>query len=662
ALSSFDSSTCGHSKGCFLPSDPECYQGCNGMKYSWLQLDNNLMQIELTVDTANPTDGFYVAIGFSDDDLMRNMSTIECSSLVNGTLSMKFSYNYDSTTNVRIPGEETIRDQYFTEETAVFQDGQVFCSAVVNVQGSPVSDKVFIPFDLFQIFTYKPSQEYFLLLSTGSTTSNELTSPSDAVGSIYSTKLAQYEEYFDASSCGIDKECVLPTECYRGCNGMGFSYKMMSDSLMRIELFSVATDNNQYIAVGFSDDDHMGKDYVIECSALTNQKYSLKFSYNDASPANVRIPDEEKIRSSYFLNNMVMSSDAQLYCTAVVNVSGWSGSDKVFRLNPTQSYYLLLASGNTDAKGLTIHKHNYVSSPRLLTDNGNQTGLDNVIECSALTSAQLSMKFSYNPTTKNVRIPGEENIRSSYFRNENARFSDGVMYCTAVVTVSGWTGNSEVFTYDPKMNYYLFLATGQAVSSGLTQHTKTAISTPRKLSDYSVDASGTSGMSATVKQRLTKAHAILMLISWFFFIPTAAMFARFLRASWPTVKPGGLLIWFHVHRTSNLIGIAFNVASFICILTANNWDWTGPGSQSSKWGKTHSMIGIFALCLAWLQPFVSAMRGDARVPTGLPVVKKAGKSVKKGQRGFRFPSEFCPQQHSWIDLIGEWIDMEIILR
>ncbi|PIO62420.1 hypothetical protein TELCIR_16018, partial [Teladorsagia circumcincta] len=94
-----------------------------------------------------------------------------------------------------------------------------------------------------------------------------------------------------------------------------------------------------------------GKDYVIECSALTNQKYSLKFSYNDASPANVRIPDEEKIRSSYFLNNMVMSSDAQLYCTAVVNVSGWSGSDKVFRLNPTQSYYLLLASGNTDAKG-----------------------------------------------------------------------------------------------------------------------------------------------------------------------------------------------------------------------------------------------------------------------------------------------------------------------
>ncbi|VDO32390.1 unnamed protein product [Heligmosomoides polygyrus] len=35
-------------------------------------------------------------------------------------------------------------------------------------------------------------------------------------------------------------------------------------------------------------------------------------------------------------------------------------------------------------------------------------GVDNVIECSALTGEPLSMKFSYNPTTKNIRIDGEE--------------------------------------------------------------------------------------------------------------------------------------------------------------------------------------------------------------------------------------------------------------
>ncbi|VDO60502.1 unnamed protein product [Haemonchus placei] len=568
---------------------------------------------------------------------------------------------------------KAIRDQYFTDKVAVFQDGQVYCSAVVNVQGSSVSDK---------IFKYNPNQSYYLLLNSGMTSKNgtfsnflfdgdsvnasnnhndvfeELLPPSESNESPLPNKLTQYEEYFDSSTCGIDKECFLPTECYRGCNGMGFSYKMINDTMMRIELFSIAPDNNQYVAVGFSDDDKMGDDYVIECSALVNQHYSLKFSYNDATPTNVRIPGEETIRSQYILQSMVASSDAQLYCSAIVKITGWSGSDQidvdhlplakamldstktssleprvrvidksqfktpfqVIHLKPLQNYYLLLASGYTGANGLTEHKHTCVSSPRPIIDPSNQNvlttkqirfelsmptkqtssvylalgfsnddkmGQDNVIECSALTSAQLSMKFSYNPTTRNIRIPGEETIRSTYFQNETATFTDGMMYCSAVVTVSGWTNNSEVC---------------------LTQHTGKAISTPRQLSDYSTDASGTSGLSPIVKQRLIKAHAILMIISWFFFVPTAVMFARFLRASWPTVKPCGLLIWFHVHRTSNLIGIACNVASFICILTANNWEWTGPGSQSSKWGKTHSMVGIFALCLAWIQPFISAMR------------------------------------------------------
>ncbi|RCN34884.1 hypothetical protein ANCCAN_19270 [Ancylostoma caninum] len=139
----------------------------------------------------------------------------------------------------------------------------------------------------------------------------------------------------------------------------------------------------------------------------------------------------------------------------------------------------------------------------------------------------------------------------------------------------------------------------------LTQHSTTAVSSSRLLTDYG--AKGSTGLSSTVRKRLIKAHAILMILAWFFFVPTAVMFARFLRASWPTMKPGGLLIWFHVHRTFNTTAILLSIASFICILTANSWEWTGPGSQSSEWGKKHTMVGIFALCLCWIQPFVSAM-------------------------------------------------------
>ncbi|ETN72226.1 DOMON domain protein, partial [Necator americanus] len=129
---------------------------------------------------------------------------------------------------------------------------------------------------------------------------------------------------FSASTCGVMKSCVLPDQCYGGCNGMGFSYKLLSNSLMKIELFSVLDGKNQYVAVGFSNDDKMGNESVIECSAMGNERYSLKFSYNNATPSNVRISEEEKIRASYFTQTNTISADGELYCTAIVNISGWS--------------------------------------------------------------------------------------------------------------------------------------------------------------------------------------------------------------------------------------------------------------------------------------------------------------------------------------------------
>ncbi|KHJ85367.1 DOMON domain protein [Oesophagostomum dentatum] len=364
----------------------------------------------------------------------------------------------------------------------------------------------------------------------------------------------------------------------------------------------------------------------------------MKFSYNDNSPANVRIPGEEAIRFSYFTRNLNLSADGELYCSADVNISGWSQSKEVFKYDPTQSYYILLASGFTDTQGLLPHKHTFVSTPRLLdADNSvdgfnnstcgttkgcfiskksnamavsykitapgfmqiqltmktaatssvylavgfsldNSMGNDNVIECSALTGESLSMKFSYNAGKNNVRIKGEETIRAQYFQNETATITDGTLYCSATVDVRGWaSSNGQVFTYNENQTYYLLLAAGSALSTSLAQHKITEVSSPRRLSDYGVN-SGDGGMSSTTKMRLIKAHAILMLLAWFFFIPTAAMFARFLRASWPTLKPGGMLIWFHVHRTCNTLAIILTIASFICIFTANNWNWTGPGT------------------------------------------------------------------------------------
>ncbi|VDP47225.1 unnamed protein product [Heligmosomoides polygyrus] len=222
--------------------------------------------------------GVYVAVAFSEDDTLAYTQSIECSSIGMEPLSMKFSYYDRNGKNVRIKGEEGIHDQYFLNEVAVFQDGNVYCSAEVNVQGSTISKE--------------------------------------------------------------------------------------------------------------------GKDYVIECSALVNEGYTWKFSYNNATPANVRIAGEENIRDSYFGMVTIRAADSQLYCSAVVNV---------FRLNPNQPYNILLANGNTDSNGLTVHEHSVVSSSRLISYNND---VKVVVSC--------VFKFLRNLCTHKERFPTQNIIRQRY--------------------------------------------------------------------------------------------------------------------------------------------------------------------------------------------------------------------------------------------------------
>ncbi|VDN19428.1 unnamed protein product [Cylicostephanus goldi] len=300
---SFDTDSCGILKGCFLA--PNSDKTPSGVAVSYHVGNDSFIYFELVAPTTSKY-GTFVAVTFSFD------------------------------------GSMSIRDSYFLYESAVFQDGQIYCKALVNVQGSPVSNEIFA-------YTTNP---YVLVLTTGNTDENGLLPPTSTYTAALAAPLYLNEANFDNSACNVEKSCVLPDECYRGCNGMGLSYKILPNSMMKVELFSVLTASNQYVAVGFSEDNKMGNDHVIECSALSNQKFSMKFSYNNDVPENVRISGEESIESAYFTDSKIVTVDGELYCSAIVNVSGWAMSDKVFTYNPTKAYYLLLASGFTDEDGL----------------------------------------------------------------------------------------------------------------------------------------------------------------------------------------------------------------------------------------------------------------------------------------------------------------------
>ncbi|RCN34880.1 DOMON domain protein [Ancylostoma caninum] len=148
----FNNATCGTKKGCFISSEP------NGMAVSYEVLSPASIRFELTMKTS-ATSSLYLAVGFSKDDKMGLDNVIECSALTGQALSMKFSYN-PALRNARIPGEETIRSQYFKNETAVISDGMMYCAATVDVSGWGPSNG--------QVFTYKENQRYFLLLAAGS--------------------------------------------------------------------------------------------------------------------------------------------------------------------------------------------------------------------------------------------------------------------------------------------------------------------------------------------------------------------------------------------------------------------------------------------------------------------------------------------------------------
>ncbi|WKX96365.1 hypothetical protein Q1695_012651 [Nippostrongylus brasiliensis] len=111
---------------------------------------------------------------------------------------------------------------------------------------------------------------------------------------------------------------------------------------------------------------------------------------------------------------------------------------------------------------------------------------------------------------------------------------------------------------------------------------------------------------------------ILMVFSWTAFLTTGMMSAR--------VKEGPcsceickLQMWFHCHRTLNIIGILGTIAGLLCILKSKQWRWTGPLPGRSveliwQWGSIHSFLGLIACVLAWIQPFDAMLRCHPGTP------------------------------------------------
>uniref|UniRef100_A0A914WAL1 Ferric-chelate reductase 1 n=1 Tax=Plectus sambesii TaxID=2011161 RepID=A0A914WAL1_9BILA len=233
-----------------------------------------------------------------------------------------------------------------------------------------------------------------------------------------------------------------------------------------------------------------------------------------------------------------------------------------------------------------------------------------------------SVHLSYNQGKSNTRIT-DYAAQGNDLILMNANSNNGRVYCAFRQRITPTQNHNRVLSLDRTV--YLLLAVGTASNQGLNMHDLTQGSarfpsiTSKSVNlaqTSSYTASGTAptstGLTQEQKAKLFKAHGIMMILAWFIFVATAIMFARYFRGHWPDTKPMGLLLWFHFHRTLNVIAVILMIAAFVCVFVAESWKWEGPtvggGDSNYEWASIHSMTGILAVCLAWVQPIAAIFR------------------------------------------------------
>lgn len=171
--------------------------------------------------------------------------------------------------------------------------------------------------------------------------------------------------------------------------------------------------------------------------------------------------------------------------------------------------------------------------------------------------------------------------------------------------------NSQLFPYiSPQsvdINRYKRDINGQILSDSLTNINNNS------LNNQQIILNDNAAAAQKYKKTLKKIHGILMIIGWSIFLTTGILAARYFKGNWPNTKLCGLLIWFHLHRTLNIIGIGVTIAAFAIIFVAESWTWTGPSiyktdERNRSWGSVHSILGLLACCVAWAQPIGAVFR------------------------------------------------------
>uniref|UniRef100_A0A914BY83 ascorbate ferrireductase (transmembrane) n=1 Tax=Acrobeloides nanus TaxID=290746 RepID=A0A914BY83_9BILA len=110
---------------------------------------------------------------------------------------------------------------------------------------------------------------------------------------------------------------------------------------------------------------------------------------------------------------------------------------------------------------------------------------------------------------------------------------------------------------------------------------------------------------------LIKYHGIFQYTAFFLLVPLAIASAHYLRDFAPSLTPWGLRMWFHLHRTLNILAVILTIVGIILTFVVHKWRWIGPAENCKEKptaSMCHALFGIVAVSLLWLQPIGAVFR------------------------------------------------------
>ncbi|CAH1392643.1 unnamed protein product [Nezara viridula] len=472
------------------------------------------------------------------------------------------------------------------------------------------------------------------------------------------SKRSTSEKTFSAASklkdflngCGTNKKCIgHPADCITSekCDALvAISYE--GDQY----IFEMYGKDSHYVAIGFSEDNKMGGDMVIECINQNSNEVKAYKSWNIPNQKqNKRV--EEQVGISLIHGKY---TDGDIDCKVSAEVISEVENVKFdFEKNP---YYLLLAAGKSlkeNSVGFHDVAYDVTNNKQLLSDlslkknndiiydgcetekncfgypdnciinqnceglvtvsvqgtryifemkgksdgyiatglsRDNKMGGDSVMECVHEPGDKINVYMSYNKAGEKSNT--RRKIIQTGINMLNSTFIDGTIYCKFSRDVNTVIEN-EIFDLSND-KYFILLAAGSSIKDGAIgfhDNFYVVSGQQRLLSDIAA--------FSTSSKLLLRLHGSFMVAAWLGCTSIGIVLARYFKQTWVDSSLCAKDLWFAWHRMFMLVTWCLTLAGFVIIFVELG-GWVGPNSQS------HALMGCITTVLCFIQPIGAAFR------------------------------------------------------